>query len=449
MKYAISVYFQVKVTSPPPVPKRNVSTKLSDRSSGLFNFPSAPDDQSFNSLPPDFATQDNATSVSKNYAISTLSAKDDDEVFHRDQNHASAKSHYCSKCGNLIDTKGDAMENKAGKENASLSPFSEKRKMFEDRINESRISVSPLLERSFVGSSFKVKTVNRTKDCESEPSSLILYKTDCSDSSQSSFTSKFSPKATKVVPPTVDGLLSLPTTSHHTPNCNCKERIRQLHVKFAETRRLLKANKIKGLDSKPPSFVPPPPPMEVVVKNAVNEIHSSNKQQVNESSAVSDSNSFSASNGSLNSDSVNSEVSDVSHPSPVLDNDKNSDTNSDEQKLCSKCSNSDPLPISETIEDLPKLLPTDALKRPHLGLSYCMEDDFCPGVKEILQTSIPRNGLPLSKNKLSPSLSTFSLSDSSLGYVSSQSDLELNSPFKSDKVPVSNVKFSTLPEGKV
>lgn len=409
------------------------------------------DGQSFDSLPSDYATHDNGKSLSKNEAISTLSAKDDDEVFKRDDNNA--KVHCCAKCGTQIDVKRNTMEKNVIKD-ASSSPFLEKRKIFENKISETTINVSPLLERAFTGSSFKVKT-NRTKESESEPSSLIIYKTnenDRSDSSQSSFASKFSPKATKVAPPRVDGLLSLPNSTHHAPNCNCKERIRQLQIKFAETRRLLKANKIRGLDVKPPSFVPPPPPPDVVAKNAANDTHFSPKQLSNgfsDSATASDSNSYSASNGSLNSESIASETSYNSRPSPVPDIDKNSKINSEEQTLCNRCSSSEPLPISETIEDVPKLLPIDALKRPHFGLSLCMEDDFSPGVKEILQTSIPRNGLRLSKNKLN-SLSTFSLSDSSLGYVSSQSDLELsNSPYKADKMPVSNVKFSTLPEGNL
>lgn len=346
---------------------------------------------------------------------------------------------------------------KKSEKDPSSSPFFERRKMFEERASESkRISVSPLLERSFTGSSFKVKS-NITKECESEPSSLIFYKTsenDRSEISHSSFASKYSPKATKVDPPRVDGLLSLPSNPHHAPNCNCKERLRQLQIKFAETRRLLKANKIRGIDARPPSFVPPPPPTEVEAKNSRNTSLVSDKQRSNELSEnarMSDSNSYSASNGSLNSESLSSEISDVSHPSPVPESEKNPQnlSSSDEQKLCNRCSSVEPSPIAETIEDIPKLRPTDALKRPYLGFSLCMEEDFSPGVKEILQTSTPRNGAPLSKNKLTTSLSTFSLSDS-LGYISSQSDLEMsNSSIKGDKVPLSTLKCSTLPEGNI
>lgn len=444
----LSLQEQVKITSPPPIPKRSASTKLSDRNSGLFTFS---DTHSYDSLSSDLGLQDNETNLSTNGAIVTLSAKVDDEVFRRENNNV--KFHCCSKCGSEIDTKRNAMENKLEKD-ASSSPFSERRKMFENRIGESKTNVSPLLERSFTGSSFKVRA-DRTKDCQSEPSSLVFYKSyenDRSDSSHSSFASKYSPKATKVSPPRVDGLLPFPNNLQHAPNCNCKERLRQLQIKFAETRRLLKANKIRGVEAKPPSFVPPPPPVEVVSKNSRNDSQYFSKQLSNgllRCAGISDSKRYSVSNGSLNSESIYSEISENSYTSLVPYSEKNqvnNITNSREQKVCDRCSNSEPLPIAETIEDIPKLRPTDALKRPHLGLSYCMEEDFIPGIKEILQTSTPRNGL--SKNSKMTSLSTFSLSDSSLGYVSSQSDMEIsNSPINMDKVPVSSIKFSTLPEG--
>lgn len=409
------------------------------------------DSQSFDSLQSESSVLDNDASLSPSDAISIVSApKDDDEVF----KHNNAQLQSCSKCGCEIEAsvKGHMMENKQEKDMSS-SPFSERRKMFEDRINESRINVSPLLERSFNGSSFKVKT-GRLKECESEPSSLIFYKTgenDRNDSIHSSFASKYSPKATKVAPPKV-GLLSLPSNLHHAPNCNCKEKIRELQMKFAETRRLLKANKIKGLDRKPPSFLPPPPPPDMASKNMRNEMQdlNKNKQRTNgvpESSSISEFKDYYISNGNANLDSLTSEENSGSfHSNPSIESEENSIDNSSQEKLCDRCSKSVPLPLSETIEDLPKLLPTDALKRPHLGLSYSMEDDLCPGVKEIIQTSTPRSGL-LSRTHKTASLSTFSLSDSSLGYVSSQSDLELNSPIKIDKVPVSGIKCSTLPEG--
>ena len=446
-------FFQIKVTSPPPVPKRSATTKLSDRNSGLFTFS---DTHSFDSLTSDSAFLDNGTNLSTNGAITILSVKNGDEVFRCKENNA--KVDFCTNCGSEIGIKEPIMDKKSAKDPSS-SPFLERRKMFEERMGETKkISVSPLLERSFTGSSFKTR-VNMPKECESEPSSLVFYKTSENDRfeiSHSSFASKYSPKATKVDPPRVDGLLTLPANPQHAPNCNCKERLRQLQIKFAETRRLLKANKIRGIDTRPPSFVPPPPPTEVLLKNSRNVSINSDKQLPNElpeAAGMSDSNSYSASNGSLNSESLSSEISDVSHPSPVPDSEKSSNkniSNSDDQKLCNRCSTVEPSPISETIEDIPKLRPTDALKMPYLGLSLCMEEDFSPGVKEILQTSTPKNGTPLSKNKLTTSLSTFSLSDSSLGYVSSQSDLEIsNSSVKGDKVPVSSIKCSTLPEGNM
>ncbi|XP_054724842.1 uncharacterized protein LOC129235177 isoform X2 [Uloborus diversus] len=459
---------QGKISSAPPIPKRSPTTQLTgDRNSGLFVFP--PDSSSldsYDSIPSDSFTQDSDLSGAPLYQprqliSGTLSVTNDDELGQAD----------CVSSGVSL---SETMESKESSN--TLSPFLQRKKMFEDKIAESG-SKSPVLDR-YRHASLKVRKVNRDYHDSSGPMSLSS-----SLSPESGFASDESPSQSfrdrrirppnlvKVSPPSVDFPMSSP---NHAVDCNCQQRIQLLNIKFAETRRLLRENKIKALNQKPPSFVPPPPPIHSPNKDK----HFNEREKENFSKPftleISRSKSFDSLRNTYNLDvndvrlqqqkyqvlsekssnlKTTSSLSCSCKDTYIAENDvfknRNSLSKINNSSLCRLCSRSVPTPLSETIEDISNLLPTDALNRPHLGLSYSMEDDLSPGVKEIRHTSTPKTDTSNVKNhKDSYSLSTFSLSASSLGYISSQSDLELsNSLTECDKVPVTSLRSQTLPIG--
>ncbi|XP_042899178.1 uncharacterized protein [Parasteatoda tepidariorum] len=154
-------------------------------------------------------------------------------------------------------------------------------------------------------------------------------------------------------------------------------RMQQLRSKFHRVRELLKRNVITLLDAEPPSFIPPNP------------------------------------------------------PSP----NKNFTFSCDISELSDSSSNSRQSP---TVEDIPNLLPTDVLLRPQFGITYSLEEDLPPGVKEIHRTSTP-------KSNVSPT-SSFSREFGRLSTFNSQSEWEVASSIP-DKVPVTSFKSLTLPNG--
>ncbi|KAF8765075.1 hypothetical protein HNY73_023075 [Argiope bruennichi] len=447
---------QPKVGSPPPIPKRSPTTRLSEQILNPFPFPS--DDTSLDSY--DSNRSDSGVHgdcLSDHAPISGLSSlkKNGDTAPRRSAAKNTYDADNCANCGCDLKRSSLAMESAEGAD--IPSPFQLRKQVFENKIADG-LSNTPLptgINRSY-GSSFRIMKIQTPEqlDTSSGPVSLPANLTGSSiDSTSQQLNGLSSFKHDD------ENEISLPST-HHAVNCTCREKIQKLNTKFSETRRLLKQNSINGLDSKPPSFVPPPPPMTTGNSTQLDSVpysdssvetsrnpplrangNSSGLLKVKDSlqdSEVDSCHSVDSSNESLQSGNLRME--DSLHSSKLVDS----------SRLCNRCSSSLSVHLSTTIEDLPNLLPTDALNRPHLGLSYSLEDDLSPGVKEIQQSSTPRSdasSLSLFKTKDS-SLSTFSHSASSLGYVSSQSDLELNNiPTIPNKVPVSTFKSRTLPNG--
>ncbi|GIY96692.1 uncharacterized protein CEXT_281751 [Caerostris extrusa] len=452
-----AVQEQPKVGSPPPIPKRSPNTRLSEQMLSPFTFPS--DDTSLDSY--DSNRSDSAVhcdGLSEHAQISSLSQLQKNGDTTLGECRSIAKNTYdadkCANCGRELKRTARAMESS---EDAKVSsPFQQRKEMFEAKIAEG-LSNTPIpkgVNRSY-GSSFRMrKTTPEHVDTSSEPVSLPA---DLSKSIDSA--SQLSKESLSYVTVSGDERDQSVSFSHHSVNCTCKAKIQKLDAKFSETKRLLRLNSINGLDSKPPSFVPPPPPvingvggklertsvLQLVTEEASRskilrmDGNNSGLLRVKDSLQDSEVDSFySVDNTKESFQSANSRLE------KCLDLNK-----TDSPKLCNRCSSCLSTCLS-TIEDLPNLLPTDALNRPHLGLSYSMEDDFFVETKEIQQTSTPKSdasSLSMFKTKES-SLSTFSHSASSLGYVSSQSDLELNNlPPVPDKVPVSTFKSRTLPNG--
>ncbi|KAG8186321.1 hypothetical protein JTE90_005854 [Oedothorax gibbosus] len=433
---------QPRIISPPPIPKRSPATKLSERHADVFTFPPE-HDSSLDSLD---LSSTNPVFPQQRIRGSPLSS-DCCDILHDT----------CANCGRAVKTamieqpfnnmkaddetridtfeglemnskaSGLEVDNKSDDEAAS-SPFHKRKNMFEQKIAEAsaaNVSRSPSLNRSY-GTSFK------TKRLVENWSNKSLEESGFENGNVSELSIESSKNGSVV---------------HHSVNCICKDRIRELNAKFSDVRRLMKLNKIRGLDAKPPNFVPSLPPIA-----ANGDSPHPTKLQVTCSSNKDDMKSFQSdepSNDSLlqgtEHESLRSASSNNSLSTSLSDS-----RLTDSSSMYNKCLSSLSVHLSETIEDLPKLLPTDALNRPHLGFSYSMEEDLSPGVKEIIQTSTPKNGISsprLFRTKES-NLSTFSHSASSLGYVSSQSDLELNDLSTiPDKVPLSSFKSRTLPNG--
>lgn len=420
--FLLLYYFplQPRVVSPPPIPKRSPATKLSDRRN-VFTFPETAYDNSLDSFD---SAADLSPPVSRQRIREPLSHPgccDDNDA-------RKGQSDKCANCGR-------AMKKTGGEE----SPFHQRKQMFEARIAESNVSRSPSFNRSY-GTSFKAKRLDVSADLSSGDSGF--EDRSIKNSSELSFESS-------------NGVGN-GSVGHHAAKCTCKDRIRQLDAKFSDVRRLIKLNKIRGLDSKPPSFVPPPPP---IVSNGdgphqtdsqLDKFSSSSKSDLRDD--IKPSRDYEPKTSTFNDSSLDSSLrgpESLRSASSVnsLATSTSDSRLTDQSSLCNRCLSS--LSV-HTIEDLPMLLPTDALNRPHLGFSYSLEEDLPPGVKEIQQTSTPKSDVSsprLFRTKES-NLSTFSHSASSLGYISSQSDLELNDlSILPDKVPISSFKSRTLPNG--
>ncbi|CAL1260893.1 unnamed protein product [Larinioides sclopetarius] len=446
---------QPKVGSPPPIPKRSPTTRLSEQILSPFTFPS--DNTSLDSY--DSNRSDSGVhgdGLSDNAQISSLSSlkKNGDAAQRRSIAKNTFGADNCANCGCELKRNSVAMESAEGAD--IPSPFQQRKRVFENMIAEG-LSSTPHptgVNRSY-GSSFRIRKTQTPEqlDTSSEPVSLPADLTE----SRIGSTSQLSNGLSSIHD---DGHeVSLPST-HHNVNCTCREKIQKLHAKFSETRRLLKQNSINGLDSKPPSFVPPPPPVMNGNTSRLNSVpRSDSSLEISRNpSPRTDGNSsgllkvkHSLQDSEVDScHSVDSSNESLQCGNHRLEDSLDSSKLVDSSRLCNRCSSSLSVHLSTTIEDLPNLLPTDALNRPHLGLSYSLEDDLSPGVKEIQHSSTPKSdasSLSLFKTKDS-SLSTFSHSASSLGYVSSQSDLELNNlPTLPNKVPVSTFKSRTLPNG--
>ncbi|XP_035214852.1 uncharacterized protein LOC118188521 isoform X3 [Stegodyphus dumicola] len=469
---------QAKINSPPPIPKRSPGTKLSERDSDVFNF--STDNASLDSF--DSAPQSNQGRLSQHHhakrPINDLSAEENGDIENGDVFHhrnGVCESGKCANCGCELEETIDKLIMNSEEGKSFSSPFQQRKQMFEDKIAEASASaLNAELNIRQKGSSFKSKKKDQMQVSEIDIADLSP-ESGFEGSSHSSLQpsddlSADSSLDVKIPQPTSSEILS---SQYHAANCTCKERIRKLDQRFAETRRRLKLNKIKGLEKKPPSFVPPSPPgtakgnktetfslqrmnkfMETsrISENATAEtscsyVTSSSKYDTSPD-GIDDTDSFHTATTSFIDDPIEDEHKLTCQK---ITNSLNSKNFSPQMKFCSRCSRTIPAPLVQTIEDLPNLLPTDALNRPQLGLSYSMEDDLSPGVKEIRQTSTPKSDISPSSSgnaKEVSSLSTFSLSASSLGYVSSQSDLELNSSLtEPDKVPVSTLRSKTLPIG--
>ncbi|GFU25835.1 uncharacterized protein NPIL_157851 [Nephila pilipes] len=452
-----NVQEQPKVGSPPPIPKRNPSTRLSEQILSPFSFSS--DNTSLDSY--DSNRSDSAVHgdvLSNNAQISGLSSlkKDDDTP-----PHSITKNTYgpdnCSNCGRGLKRVANAMEST---EDADIpSPFQQRKQMFETKIADGSTNTpTPAGVNRSYGSSFRVRKTPPQVDICSGPLSLPVSLSESGIDSESQLSNEVSFNSSSVGD---DSDISLPGT-HHVVNCSCREKIRKLNEKFSATRRLLRLNSINGLDSEPPSFVPPPPPIVNGVNARKNDnlvLHSDNcsidgTEEVfrmnGDSSGIHKGKDLLQDSEAESFHTVNSSNESIRSTDYFLEESSDSKKLTSSARLCNKCSSALSAHLATTIEDLPNLLPTDALNRPHLGLSYSLEDDLSPGVKEIQKTSTPKSDLSsasLFKTKDS-NLSTFSHSASSLGYVSSQSDLELNNlPTVPDKVPVSTFRSRTLPNG--
>lgn len=415
--------FQPRVVSPPPIPKRSPATKLSDRRN-VFTFPETANDNSLDSF-------DSAADISP--TVSRQRIREQIPLSHPGCCDDDARKGQSDKCANC----GRAMKKTSGGEE---SPFHQRKQMFETRIAESNVSRSPSFNRSY-GTSFKTKRLAVSADLSS---------------GESGFEDRSGKNSSELSVESSNGVGN-GSVGHHAAKCTCKDRIRQLDAKFSDVRRLIKLNKIRDLDSKPPSFVPPPPP---VVSNGdgphqtnshLDKLTSSSKSDLRDdikSSRDTEPKTSTFNDSSLTDVSLHGPESLRSASSINSLATSTSDSRlTDHSSLCNRCLSS--LSV-HTIEDLPMLLPTDALNRPHLGFSYSLEEDLPPGVKEIQQTSTPKSDISsprLFRTKES-NLSTFSHSVSSLGYISSQSDLELNDlSILPDKVPISSFKSRTLPNG--
>ncbi|GFT57043.1 uncharacterized protein TNCV_1691081 [Trichonephila clavipes] len=446
-----NVQEQPKVGSPPPIPKRSPSTRLSEQILSPFSFPS--DDTSLDSY--DSNRSDSAFHgdvLSDHVQISSLSSpkKNDDTPAHSMKKHTYGPDN-CANCGRELKRVTHDMEST---EDADIpSPFQQRKQMFETKIAEGSTNTpSPTGVNRSYGSSFRVRKTSPHVDTSSGPQSLPVNLSESGIESVLQLSNEFSSNLSSVGD---DSAVSLPGT-HHAVNCSCREKILKLNEKFSATRRLLRLNSIDGLDSKPPTFVPPPPP----IMNGVS-VHNNDRLIIHMEDGTGD---FSRTNDDTSGihrgkdslqdseadsfHSVNSSNESLRSADHCLEESLDSRKLISSSRLCNKCSSALAAHLAATIEDLPNLLPTDALNRPHLGLSYSMEDDLSPGVKEIQKTSTPnsdKSSGSLFKTKDS-NLSTFSHSASSLGYVSSQSDLELNNlPTVPDKVPVSTFRSRTLP----
>lgn len=443
-----NVQEQPKVGSPPPIPKRSPSTRLSEQILSPFSFPS--DDTSLDSY--DSNRSDSAFHgdvLSDHLQISSLSSlkKNGDTPPHSIRKNTYGPDN-CANCGRGLKRATHTME---PIEDANIpSPFQQRKQMFETKIVEGSTNTpTPTGVNRSYGSSFRVRKTSPQVDTSSGPLSLPVNLSESGIDSVSQLSIDDSSNLSSIGD---DSTVSLPGT-HHVVNCSCREKILKLNEKFSATRQLLRLNSINGLDSNPPSFVPPPPP----IVNGISEHNNDNLlMQMNNSSMDGHNSRIHGGKDSFRDSeadsfhSVNSSSESIRSTDHCLEESLDSRKLASSTRLCNKCSSALSAHLATTIEDLPNLLPTDALNRPQLGLSYSMEDDLSPGVKEIQKTSTPKSDLSsasLFKTKDS-NLSTFSHSASSLGYVSSQSDLELNNfPTVPDKVPVSTFRSRTLPNG--
>ncbi|GFY60757.1 uncharacterized protein TNIN_92741 [Trichonephila inaurata madagascariensis] len=448
-----NVQEQPKVGSPPPIPKRSPSTRLSEQILDPFSFPS--DNTSLDSY--DSNRSDSAFHgdvLSDHVQISSLSPpkKNGDTPVRSIKKHTYGPDN-CANCGRELKRLTHDMEST---EDADIpSPFQQRKQMFETKIAEGSTNTpTPTGVNRSYGSSFRVRKTSPHVDTSSGPQSLPVNLSESGIESVTQLSNEISSNLSSVGD---DSVVSLPGT-HHAVNCSCREKILKLNEKFSATRQLLRLNSIDGLDSKPPAFVPPPPPIMngISVHNNDNLIIQMEDGTGGVSRTNDDNSGTHRGKDSLQDSeadsfhSVNSSNESLRSADPCLEESLDSRKLISSSRLCNKCSSALAAHLAATIEDLPNLLPTDALNRPHLGLSYSMEDDLSPGVKEIQKTSTPKSDQSsgsLFKTKDS-NLSTFSHSASSLGYVSSQSDLELNNlPTVPDKVPVSTFRSRTLPNG--